>query len=226
MAESIEFPFPTVSQHTTILGRNGSGKTQCAAWLLSHAPFDIMPFIIIDHKNDGLINSVGATVITIHENPPSEPGLYILHVLPNQEEEIDDFLWKVYAKGHTGLYFDEGFMVAKLDSVDAILMQGRSKEIPVYMLSQRPVWISRYAFSEASHVIVFHLHHKKDREKVKEFFDKYHDERLPAFHAQWYDVNKDRKFILNPVPSGDSIRERFKKRLTKDEEPKVARRFI
>lgn len=221
-----DFSFPGQKEHTTIIGRTGSGKTQCGAWLLSHAPFDEMPYIIIDYKGDELLNSVGATPIGIHAEPPSMPGLYIVHVMPDEDDALDAFLWKIHARGYTGLYFDEGFMVAKLKSLEAILMQGRSKHIPCFILSQRPSWMSRYAFSEASHFVVFHLNDRRDQMKVKEFFRNYHEGRMEKYHAQWYNVNHDCNFILQPVPDADRIRERFTDRLDEMRERNSQKRFV
>lgn len=221
-----DFRFPSTSQHTTILGRTGSGKTQMGAWLLSHAPFEYMPYIIVDYKGDDLLNSIGATPWAITADPPEERGLYIVHPLPQQLEQLDAFLWKIHRKGNTGLYFDEGFMVAKLPSLEAILMQGRSKHIPCFILSQRPAWISRYAFSEASHFVVFHLNDRRDQQKVLEFFDGYNEERQPKYWSQWYDVNQDANFILQPVPHADIIRQRFINKLDEIRRQKNKKEFI
>lgn len=226
MSEKPAFEFPSASQHTTIIGRTGSGKTQAGAFLLSEADFDLMPYIIFDYKGDELLNSVSADVVSIHADPPEKPGIYIVHPLPDEEEAVDAFLWKVWARGRTGLYFDEGFMVAKLKSVEAILMQGRSKEIPCFILSQRPAWMNRYAFSEASHFAVFHLNDNRDQKKVKEFFGKYNEERMEEYHAQWYDVSRDANFILQPVPSADIIRDRFILRLDELRKTKRQKHFI
>lgn len=221
-----DFSLPTTKEHTTIIGRTGSGKTQAGAWLLSEAPFDEMPYVIIDYKGDELLNSVGAEPWVVTADPPEKPGLYIVHLRPDQEEELDEFLWKVHAKGYTGLYFDEGFMVAKSKALEAILMQGRSKHIPCFVLSQRPSWMSRYAFSEASHFAVFHLNDRRDQMKVKEFFRNYNEDRLKKYHAQWYAVNHDSNFMLQPVPSADKIRERFDERLTAMRDERNHKRFI
>lgn len=221
-----DFEFPANSHHTTIIGRTGSGKTQCGAWLLSHADFHEMPYIIIDYKGDDLLNSIGAQPASIYDEPPARPGLYIAKVMPHEEEEMNDYLWKIHARGETGLYFDEGFMVAKLKALEAILMQGRSKKIPCFILSQRPSWMSRYAFSEASHFVVFHLNDRRDQMKVKEFFRNYNEGRLPEYHAQWYNVNDDKNSLLQPVPSSDKIRVRFETRLSDLRDTRNKKHFI
>lgn len=223
---SDEFAFPKTSHHTTVIGRTGSGKTIAAGWVLSHAPFDDMPYIIIDFKGDAFLNSFGATPISHLADPPEKPGLYILHLRPDQSDELEPFLWKVHARGHIGLFFDEGFVVAKMKSLDSIYMQGRSKDIPVFTLTQRPAWISRYAFSEASHFMVGHLNDDRDQEKVDHFFRHYDPDRADEFHFQWYDVNKNKNFFLKPVPAPDTIRNRIIERLEKMREKSNHKRFI
>lgn len=221
-----EFSFPEPDQHTTIIGRNGSGKTQCGAFLLSQTNFTEMPYIIVDYKGDQLLRNIGATPISLHAEPPEKPGLYIVHPMPHEDESMGDFLWKVHAQENTGLYFDEGYMVAKQKALEAILMQGRSKHIPCTILSQRPAWMNRYAFSEASHFVVFHLNDRRDRMKVKEFFGRYNEGRMEKYHAQWYNVNQDSNFILQPVPDADTIRESFAEQLSNMREYKNRKLFI
>lgn len=221
-----DFAFPTVSEHTTILGRTGSGKTQMGAWLLSHGHFDDMPYVIIDYKGDKLLNDIGATDISIYDAPPEKPGLYIAHPFTYEEEAVNDYLWKIHARNNTGLYFDEGFMVAKMKALEAILMQGRSKQIPCFILSQRPAWVSRYAFSEASHFAAFHLNDKRDQLKVREFFPNYNEQRMGKFYSQWYAVNHDCNFILRPVPDADTIRQRFTQRLDEIRERNNYKHFV
>lgn len=218
MSQQINFPFPAVSEHTTIMGRNGSGKTQGGVWLASHAPFDIQPLIFVDSKGDELINRLGAVHLSLDSAPPHDPGLYIIKPRPRIDDDVlNAFLWKVHAKERTCLFFDEGYVVSDLDALDTILMQGRSKHIQVTLLCQRPSWISRFAFSEASHYIAYDMHDQRDQKVVKQFFRNYDPVGLPEFHAQWYDVKKNKNYILKPVPTADIIIDRYKSRVAEIE---------
>lgn len=221
-----EFAFPKTSHHTTVIGRTGSGKTIAGAWVLSHAPFDDMPYIIVDFKGDEFLNTLGAMPISHAADPPDKPGLYIMRLKSTDIDDLEHFLWKVHAQGRTGLFFDEGFVVAKSKALENIYMQGRSKDIPVFTLTQRPAWISRYAFSEASHFLVGDLNDDRDQEKVEHFFRDYNPDRPKKYHFQWYDVNEDLNFHLHPVPHPDTIRERITERLDVMREQSSRKHFI
>lgn len=208
------FRFPTTSQHTSIIGRNGSGKTQCGAWLLSHAPFDVIPYIIIDFKHDELLNSIDKAQEITNWQLPKKPGLYILHPLPSEQEKLEAFLWQIWAHENIGVYIDEGYMIDKRSpALQALLTQGRSKNIPLTILTQRPSYCSRFIFSEATFFYIFHLNDKRDKDIIRGMAPMPADEKLAQYHAWWYDVGKDNFYTLQPVPNGDTILERFDARL-------------
>ena len=191
------------------MGRTGSGKTQLATWLLSKAPFDVMPYVVIDYKGDDLIGSVSRIREISLKEIPKKPGLYVIRPLPSEEEAVENWLWKVWEHERIGLYFDEAYAVPKNSAAfSALLTQGRSKRVPAICLTQRPSWVSRFVFSEANFYAVFHLNDHKDRLRVQEFMPKDRvniSERLPEYHSYWYDVGNDSAAIIAPVPSADEI---------------------
>ncbi len=115
---------------------------------------------------------------------------------------------------------DEGFMLPHRPpyrALNAIYTQGRSKNIPVITLSQRPSWLSRFAYSEADHIVYMRLNDRRDRKTISEFTP---DTKLwnldlhqPKYHAKWYDVGQDESFQLLPAPSPDDILQTFEDRL-------------
>lgn len=195
---------------------------------MSQQNFDTMPWIVIDFKGDALINEIanltGALEIDVNARVPEQPGIYVMHVRPDQEIELDEFLWRVWNHEYVGLYVDEGYMLEKSKAFDAILTQGRSKHIPVVILSQRPVWLSRFVFSEANFFQVFHLNDVRDRKTIRGFVPAKLDKRLPEYHSYYYDVDRDKLDVFAPVPNEAKILARINARLPRVEERRTGTR--
>jgi hypothetical protein len=216
---------PNTSQRQLVLGKTGSGKTRAAVWNLSMRNLNYMPWIVLNHKGEQLIDNVpGARHLDLNETP-KKPGLYVYHPIPEiDDDRVTSLLWRVHGKEYTGIYIDEGYMVDRRDpAMQAILTQGRSKHIPMIILSQRPVWLTRFAVSEADFFQVFKLTDREDRDRIKSFIpvdlEAYmatkanEDSALPRFHSIWYDVGRNDLAILQPVPGDDIILQRLEDQL-------------
>lgn len=222
---------PQSDDRISILGSTGSGKTQAAVFQLYRQNIDEMPWIVLDAKREKLINGIKkAKRITYKDKLPDAPGIYILEVLPNEEEELNDFFWKVWAHENIGIFVDEGYMVGPDNKgFNACLTQGRSKNIPMIILSQRPVWLSRFVFSESTFFQVLPLTDADDRRVVNRFvpIDKFLLERdgikstkgslrdypLQKYHSFYYDVGEKCMVELEPVPSGSWLLDAIDKKL-------------
>lgn len=213
---------PSDTQRSTVIGKTGSGKTIAALWQLSQRSFDRIPWIIFDFKRDDNLAQIPYVVeVDINDNPPNLAGLYIVRPLPDDNEAVDAFLWKCWAQHYTGLYFDEGYMIGNRSRpFRAILTQGRSLRLPMITLTQRPLWMDRFVFSEADIFQIFYLNDKDDRNVVKRYipdtvegshFDL--DKRLPEHYSFWYDVGQDFATVLKPVPPLPELLKTFEKRL-------------
>ena len=217
---------PGAGKRVTIIGRTGSGKTLAALFQLSLQDWTIRPWIIFDFKGDEYIARIpGAKIISVTSPVPSEPGIYIVRPLPHQTDEVEAFLWKVWEVENVGLWIDEGYMVNKSNAMRSIFTQGRSKKISVVFATQRPVWVDKFAISEADFYQIFALNDKADRDVVKRFIPEWVnlDEKLPKYHSWWVDVAEDEATELQPVPSPEKIIDIFSERMEPvEDEPKAA----
>ena len=207
---------PNDSQRITIYGKTGTGKTRAAVWHLSQRRFDVRPWIVLNHKGEELIDSIEGAQHVELDFVPKKAGIYIFHPIPEVDDEaVTSLLWKIHARENCGIYIDEGYMLPARDpAFQAILTQGRSKKIPLITLTQRPVWVTRFAISEADFHQVFYLQDKDDRKRVNSFIpadlerwmrtEVNQPPKLPEFHSLYYDVGKNHLNMLLPVPD-DSI---------------------
>lgn len=216
------FRFPTLEDRVTINGHTGSGKTVGGAWLLANAEFDKQPFVIINFKREKLFRAIKRAVpLEIDDDLPDAPGLYHMEPLATEEARLEEWLWRVWRKGATGLFIDEGYLMPRSGdspAFKAILTTGRSLLIPVYTLTQRPVSVPRFVFSEATFYQSYNLNDRRDRKIVEEFTPD--DETwsgqtpLPKFHSRWRDQSEDFSCTLGPCPDTKVLLAKFDARLT------------
>lgn len=201
---------PGPDDRVVILGSTGSGKTTGGVWMLAYSDWKFRPWVVFNFKNDALLNQLPATVLPITKNPPTEPGLYIVNVLPNEEELVSQFFYKCWLQENIGIYIDEGTMVGYRDKwFRACLTQGRSKYIQMIILSQRPVSLDKYVFTEATFFAVYNLNWIEDRKTVVGYLNGDKIERLDRFYFRWYDVNQQDMTVFRPVPSGPELLKLF-----------------
>lgn len=221
--DKIRLPGP--SDRITITGHTGSGKSQAALWHLSNANFDVRPWIIIDPKGEEKINSIdGLEHVEVGEIP-KHPGLYAAHPTQYEAEEADDWYYNILQHGNIGMYFDEAFLCGFGPGFTTLLIQGRSKRCPAITLNQRPVMVSRFAFSEAQFFQCFPLTDERDYKTMRGFakIPSFEDAPLPEFYSYYYDVRWKRAYKLQPVPKIDAILDRIESKLD-NREPR--RRYL
>lgn len=194
---------PNSRQRIAVIGRTGSGKTIAGLWHLSNANFDVQPWVIIDYKTDEHIAGIERAQYIDSSFTPKRPGIYIIQ--PEPEESLTDFLTKIWARENIGVYIDEGYMMGEDAGTErrfkTLLTQGRSKRIPMIVLSQRPVWITRFVFSESDFFQIFHIKDQRDQQTVRMIIPEFDGRKLPPYHSLYYDVGKDKLDYLKPVPN-------------------------
>lgn len=214
-----KFYLPTSRQRVSVIGRTGSGKTHLSMWLLSHANFHSQPWIIIDFKREDFFQELrdshykSIEDLYLDSPIPRKPGLYRVQPEPDEHDELQEFLYKIWRKRKTGVFTDEAHMMPPRGAFPTLLTQGRSLQIPMITVTQKPAWISKFVFSEADYFAIFHLTDEVDRKRVMQFVPANLDVPLPEHHSYWHDVNRYRTFPLKPVPDRDTILQRFHSRL-------------
>jgi len=218
---------PGPQDRTVYLGRTGSGKSVGALYLLSQQNFTNMPWVIIDYKGEDLIQEIRAQnksikTISCYDPPPKKPGLYWMQPTPkDDDDQVELWLRKTWQQGHVGLFIDEGYFFKQKSAFDIILTQGRSKFIPVIVLYQRPVYMSRFAVAQANFFAVYDQNDKRDLITTAQFLKEpvYNGreislkQKLPKYYFIWYDVGEGKSDICKPVPNGDEIKRIFRERL-------------
>lgn len=174
-------------------------------WLLKYAPFHLQPYIMVDYKREQQIKLIDrAREIGLNELP-TYPGLYVVRpMLKTDDDRMLAFLRAIHRRGNIGIYFDEALSVPQNGgALQAVYTQGRTLNIPIIALSQRPVELDRTMLSEADHLSVFHLNDNRDYLTVKKYVPRFEAdtvESLPEFNSIWYTQKGRQLASMAPVP--------------------------
>lgn len=166
MRQRIEITIPSLrkepvpwelGQHAAVIGSTGTGKTYLMSRLIGIRKYVVMvktkaddiefPDMLRDRKGR-LLNELYADRILLE--PPFD----------RQSTTIRKAMRSIWETGNWSLFLDELYYIDRLGLrglVDMLLTQGRSKKISVVTGMQRPVWVTRFALSECSHIFCFRL---------------------------------------------------------------------
>lgn len=216
--DTISLPGP--KNRITITGHTGSGKSQAAAWHLSNANFDVQPWVLHDPKGEEKIDDIGqlegVEYIGVNDRKlPTHPGLYILQTTAYDGDALDEWFSRALANRRIGVYCDEGYLCGFGPGFTTMLIQGRSKFCPMIVLSQRPVEISRFAFSEAQYFQCFALTDDRDYKTLRNFakVPSFQNYPIPEYWSYYYDVRKKRSYKMRPVPRFEDTLNRIQQKL-------------
>lgn len=220
---------PDDTQRIVIVGTTGSGKSHAAMWHLSRRNYDEKPWVIYNWKRDEFINSVqGAQRLSVDAPAPQHPGIYIVEPIPKRDDDaVEAQMMDIWEQEDIGVYVDEGFLIAPSnDGFTNLLIQGRSKHIPMIVCTQRPVWMDKYVFTESEYKQVFRLQSEEDMKKMREYIPGIMD--IARLHpltgrenrhwSYYYDGPEDQLTRLRPVPDQNTIRAAFNAKLARRKE--------
>ena len=115
-----------------------------------------------------------------------------LEVVPEYEDQsttMEAVMDKAYKQGGWTIFVDEGFELRRLGLQkihEKLLTQGRSKGISVVTGVQRPSYVSRFTFSESSHVLSFR-HEGRDVKVMKDAYGETHANAVAGLNKKEYE---------------------------------------
>lgn len=177
------------------MGDNGSGKSTLAERLLDNRRY----LLIIRTKEDDVDYRTDVKVTKVRDVEGAIDDVrnnrIEIAIGRNEYEQqavaIKAAIAKVWKQGGWTIYFDElWFCERKLKlttEIEKLLTQGRSLGVSVMLGMQRPSQISRFALSQARHVVSFTID-GRDLLTLKQAFGPRmaEVETLPKYHFLWY----------------------------------------
>lgn len=191
--------FPRLGEHMCIIGMTGSGKTTAATLLLATAMKRHIPVGILDTKGEKEFTPLRP----MEKLDELTHDLDIIVYRPGIEdladrEELQAFLLTLYNRPRSGIvYVDELSSLGVTDQrpgsgLLSLLARGREhivsgKVVHTSLITstQRPRRIPQQAITESTHVLVFTLTDRRDRERVAEFSHPTLAIAAP-WHSFWY----------------------------------------
>lgn len=210
------FEIPGGDKRTIVVGRTGSGKTTFAAFLLSWQRFDTRPWVVLDFKEEEIFGEAHPPMVawSLAKRIPKR-GLFHITVMPGDESALENWLWRLWERRNCGLFIDEALRINPYSkAIAAILLQGRSRRIPVIACTQRPVKCAPEFFSEADFFSIFPpLNRDTDRKTIEQWGVPIPwEDRIPDHWSYWYDVKRHELSLLQKVNDADMILARLRER--------------
>jgi hypothetical protein len=205
---------PERGERTLSIGQTGSGKTSFNVWLLDRLPR--APTVVYDTKEEPKFLTLPDSTVTSSAAETTEAldsgeADYVIFRPPDhlldEPSALDEYLYFHY-KNFPGVdaYIDEVYSFhsggRSFKGLHALLSRGRSKGISTLMSTQRPVFLSRFALTEAQHLYIFSLVHDDDRKTLNKMVPGFESKRLlkPRSHQFWhYDVANQKLRLYDPV---------------------------
>lgn len=194
-----------------VAGRTGSGKTVLAGWLAQRSP---QRWIVFNPKHTSGYDALSASVIVDGWKPRElekslkDSRFTILNFKP--AESLPQFMdacigWLHDQYDNVGIVADELYTLhdsgRPLPGLTAWLTRGRERKQSFIGLTQRPVWISRFCFSEADYIAAMALQLASDRKAMVDNTGRAeYAAKLAPYLWRWYNVAADELTLYGAVP--------------------------
>mgnify|MGYP001626164303 CR=1 FL=1 len=201
------YPKIDIGERMAIAGRTGSGKTTLASWMVRRsAGF----WIVLNQKGDASLSRLGPNLTMDTWEDALDRGAKFAVIQPEPErtiEEIDDWIYALSEEWENiGLFVDELYYLTSNSragpGLTGWLTRGRSRRQSFIGLTQRPVWVSKFIFSESDYLVEMSLALKDDRKRMYEMSGMSEMlEKLPARYWRCYRQGSDDLVTYGPVPT-------------------------
>jgi hypothetical protein len=164
-----------------IAGQSGSGKSVATAFIATHAK---QPVFVFDVKGEEHYQRAfsGHFVIASEADQAlrwlswadgEKVRAVIYQPMLGELSRIQDIATSLFrvilAQGNWCVVVDEAYSLGDCEGLVAALTRGRSLGVTTLVATQRPRWVTRFAFTEATHFFVFYLQDVEDKKRVAEF---------------------------------------------------------
>ncbi len=200
----------STSDRISIFGRTGSGKTFFAKnYLLPH--YDRYVFWDIKKENTDMLHDVIITnpkdLKKALENPilSARPSKILYQPTKPTDADFNDICEIIFNSKNNALYVDEAALISTPSKIlyyhKVIVTQGRSYDVGIINVSQRPRDIHNTLISESEHLFVFALSLETDVIKLRQQMGNAADEiyTLPEYHFLYHNVKTNKSFIFKPI---------------------------
>jgi hypothetical protein len=145
-------------EHLALVGQTGSGKTTLARRLLRTRKY----YVVAKTKLDSADPEIPVQAVTTSWRTLRSLKYDRIELRPkfqDQARELHFAYLEAFTQGGWTIYNDEEWYIEErlklTRQVEMLLTQGRAKFISMVLGAQRPVEVSRFVLSQATHVVVF-----------------------------------------------------------------------